>query len=201
MNGGLFTGTTHSLSLGQSLICCRDIHPGNVLVTTRIDQTMPDSGVSTPPVVLLSDLGESQFMSDHGFGRSAYGNARYWAPEVWSAHEYSPASDVYAMGRLIADVVAAYWKVALNGASTSRWFIPEAILMAIIDCANPFPQRRPTASEIHQSVVGIRNSSSHNDLKLLPIDIESFESIFQGGNERIRISSGQTPMSSIISSI
>lgn len=152
-------------------------------------------------MVLLSDLGESQFMSDHGFGRSAYGNARYWAPEIWSSHEYSPASDVYAMGRLIADVVAAYWEIASNGASILR-SIPEVILMAIIDCANPFPKRRPTASEIHQSIVGIRKSSPHNnDLKLLPIDIESFESIFRGGNELNRISSSQTQMSSIISSI
>jgi hypothetical protein len=124
--------------------------------------------------------------------RACYGDPRYWAPEIRSSYQHSTASDAYAMGRLVADIVAVNWQIAPNNGIVSK-LIPEVILQMIIDCQNPFPERCPSASEICQTL-DIQVSERRNDLRLVTIDTEVLQSsLFQSGNEPSGSSSGEIP--------
>ncbi|KAI9776085.1 MAG: hypothetical protein M1839_000598 [Geoglossum umbratile] len=172
----------------------RDIHPGNVLVTTRKARGMPDRGLPQKPIALIADLGESQLISYQYPGRASYGNREYWAPEIHSSHQYSTASDVYAMGCITANIVALNWRIASNGTVSN--LIPEVILRIIIDCLNPFPERRPSAAEVCQTLEDAQVSMECNGLQLVPIDmdIEALQSLFSwSGNEPSESSSGEIP--------
>ncbi|KAN0094154.1 kinase-like protein [Hyaloscypha variabilis] len=171
----------------------RDIHPGNVLVTSRKDRGMPNRELPREPIALISDLGEGQLINNQSLGRACYGDPRYWAPEIRNSNTYSKASDVYAMGRLVADIVAVNWQIASNNGVVSK-LIPQVLLEMIVNCQNPFPERRPSISEICQTLEDVRMSEKHNDLVLIPIDPEVLQSfISQSGNEPSGSSSSEIP--------
>jgi serine/threonine protein kinase len=155
---------------------------------------MPDRETPKQPIALISDLGESRLINNESLGRASYGNPRYWAPEIRRSHQYSTASDVYALGRLIADIAAITWQIASNNGTVSK-SIPEAILGLVIDCQNPLPERRPSASEICNTLEDIRMSGRPDDLRLVAIDTEILESLIsQSDNEPSGSSGGEIPL-------
>jgi len=170
-----------------------DLHPGNILVTTRPPRGMPDRGISQKPIALISDLGESQLTNDNSLGRTAYGDPRYWAPETRNSHQYSKASDVYALGRIVANIVEVNWQVASEKEIATK-LIPEAVLRMIIDFQDPRPERRPSASAICQTMDDARLSEGRNNLRLVPFDMMILDSLMpQSGNVPSSSSNSEIP--------
>jgi serine/threonine protein kinase len=156
---------------------------------------MPDREMPTSqPIALISDLGESRLNNNESLGRASYGNPRYQAPEIRRSHQYSTASDVYALGCLVADIAAVNWQIASNNGIISK-SIPEAILGLIIDCKDPLPERRPSAAGICNTLEGIGTSGGQDDLGLMTIEPEIFQFLFShSGNEPSGSSGGEIPL-------
>ncbi|HUW11235.1 MAG TPA: protein kinase, partial [Anaerolineae bacterium] len=74
----------------------RDIKPSNVLLD-------PDNGA------LLSDFGLSKMIESSGYSLTASGGVlgtpAYMAPEIWAEERPGPASDVYALGCVVYEMV------------------------------------------------------------------------------------------------
>jgi serine/threonine protein kinase len=64
------------------------------------------------PETLVSDLGEGIDLSNRKVKRQIYfGNVDFWAPEVKRFREYSPSSDMYALGCLFRCMIEKKWAI------------------------------------------------------------------------------------------
>ena len=69
--------------------------------------------------------------------------------------------------------------------------ILEVILRVIFDCLNPFPERRPSASEIDQTFEDIHMSGKRNESGLVTIETEFLASLLsQADSLPFRAASG-----------
>lgn len=129
------------------LISTRDIHPNNVLVTTR--PTPRDAFTSISIEILLVDLGEGLATDkEQSLGRKYYGNVEYWAPEVRKHHQYSFASDIYSAGRLMAEMVQVRWRIVLQKTGEMDQSVPIEIAQIIRMCMAEAPEARPNAEDL-----------------------------------------------------
>ncbi|KAL6821136.1 kinase-like domain-containing protein [Trichoderma sp. SZMC 28015] len=133
--------------LHRNNIIHRDIHPNNVLVTTR--PTPRDAFTSISIEILLVDLGEGLATDkEQSLGRKYYGNVEYWAPEVRKHHQYGFASDIYSAGRLMAEMVQARWRIVLQRMGEMDQSMPREIVQIIRMCMAEAPEARPNAEDL-----------------------------------------------------
>lgn len=124
----------------------RDIKPDNVFVDDNLYPKLADFGLS------------NEYPAE--FKRELEGTIRFLAPEIIDDYIYSPASDVYAFGILVYELVTK--KIAFEGLYWSQVYIyvgrgersdiPDQIdagyRKLITDCWSQNPNERPTFSEI-----------------------------------------------------
>lgn len=101
------------------------------------------------PGLKISDLGESA-LYDNLFMGGTYGYRNSWAPEVRRGRKYSIASDVYAMGCLIAKVVMKQWEVATSKTGMGTTVAPKIILDTMKACLRSRPEHRPSAEHVYR---------------------------------------------------
>ncbi|RIA85663.1 kinase-like domain-containing protein [Glomus cerebriforme] len=103
----LLTAITHRLEyIHNYKIIHRDIHGGNVLLDTMIDDITEDNKLN---VIFITDFGLSRpantpFSTPEG----TFGIMSYMAPELLIGQKHTFASDVYSLGILM-------WELAANG--------------------------------------------------------------------------------------
>lgn len=109
--------------------------------------------------LVITDLGEGCASdAEQSLGRKYYGNIEFWAPEIRRSHVYTFASDVYAVGILIADMVKERWKAVLTRTGTADRSVPSCILEIINWCIHPEPKNRPSADSLYRHVQDLHSS-------------------------------------------
>lgn len=99
------------------------------------------------------DLGEGLASdSKQSLGRKYYGNMEYWAPEIIKDHQYSFASDIYSVGRLIAEMVQVRWNIVLKQTRQADRSVPRDIAGVIDRCTARDPAARPSANDLLMDV-------------------------------------------------
>jgi serine/threonine protein kinase len=97
-----------------------------------------------------SDLGEAFTVSQvNGSQNLYYGNVHYWAPEVREHREYSPASDIYALGCLIKTMIEKKWEIDSNNGRGHR-SMPVCFLHIALRCLVTAPENRASAKSLSQ---------------------------------------------------
>lgn len=139
----------------------RDIHWNNILVGER-DTLSRDNTWTKTPTVLVSDLGEAQVVGTVSSYRTYYGNRDFWAPEVTAFHRYSPASDIFAIGRLLAEVVMLQWEKCAAKTGRENCTAPEWLVTIIRHLQCHDPDLRPRASSV---VAELEEFLNHDDWK------------------------------------
>lgn len=86
------------LYLHQHNIVHRDLKPGNILMDDFLCPKIADFGLSK---VQHSDSSFNTIDST----LAIKGTTLYMAPEIWTKIEYSPASDVYAFGFIVYEII------------------------------------------------------------------------------------------------
>jgi serine/threonine protein kinase len=137
------------------------------------------------PKLMISDLGEST-LSDEPFYSGTYGYQNAWAPEVRRGRHYSAASDVYAMGCLIAKIVKLQWDVAERKEGINIAKAPKVVVEVMRRCLIPDPEKRISADEAY----GMLESSLFDDedgvlVDINPVEVFSFDEGHPGGDEEI----------------
>jgi eukaryotic-like serine/threonine-protein kinase len=123
----------------------RDLKPANLLLRSHGD---------TPPDLLVGDFGIATWrtVSMTGIG-AAIGTPGYLAPEYLDGHQPSPATDVFAVGVLAAELLAGRRMVHYSNASPtmpSTWHdvlpvpaeVPRPLAAVLQRMADPDPTRR-----------------------------------------------------------
>lgn len=114
---------------------------GNVLIHTVPCPKDPFESSDTELVII--DLGQSQDMSNSAWITSNYyGDRNYWAPEVTLGHCYSEKSDVFAVGYLMAEILA----IRCGKANNEK--VPKVLWDLIATCLHKAPDRRLKAHEL-----------------------------------------------------
>jgi serine/threonine protein kinase len=150
----------HLCRLHEKEIIHKDFHIGNILYEPnhRIDDYL-----------IISDLGVCQPVSKKPCfimqTSDIYGVLPYMAPEVLIEHSYSKASNIYAFGGIIYEIVTGYppfhdrphdFQLALdicNGVHPDiPEHIPKSIANLLLRCWEPNPKKRITAIEIFSMI-------------------------------------------------
>jgi hypothetical protein len=111
-----------------------DIKPGNILFepAQQNDAANDAAAHSLPYVLVLSDYGQSVRLVDGATAASGRRGTPTWrAPEVFLHRRFSAASDVYAMGSTLVDVVSGRRPHAASGLqqhSIERSLTPERVV-------------------------------------------------------------------------
>ncbi|MCO8273191.1 serine/threonine protein kinase [Actinoplanes sp. TRM 88003] len=129
----------------------RDLKPDNILLATvdgRLDTRLTDFGVArilnTPSMTTPS---------------AVVGTPHYMSPEAFHGATASPATDVYALGVLLYELVSGrppyvsdsipdLMRQHLEGNPVRRTGLPDPVWDVITACMAHKPRRRPTAAEL-----------------------------------------------------
>jgi len=132
------------------------------------------------PVILIADLGEAKALDSISRPRH-YGNPRYWAPEVIKDRKYSKASDIYAFGYLVYEMLVEKWKKDEGPASDRQ--VPMPVFILMMACWKKIPEDRPTAQQIMDDFEDLERSwgeenSDELSRKMMPMDLDTLDMIF-----------------------
>ncbi|SNY65661.1 serine/threonine protein kinase [Paractinoplanes atraurantiacus] len=129
----------------------RDLKPDNILLDTG----------DGPPETRLTDFGVARILNTPSMTTpsSVFGTPHYMAPEAFRGSTASPATDVYAFGVLLYELVSGYppyrsdsipdlMRLHLEGAPERRPGIPDELWEVITACMEQKPRLRPTAAEL-----------------------------------------------------
>ncbi|MCX5192489.1 protein kinase [Streptomyces sp. NBC_00249] len=163
----LARGLTEALhGVHRAGVIHRDLTPGNVL----LDQTRP----------WLIDFGIARAADESGLTRGgAIGTLRYMAPERQLGHEATPASDVFALGAVLAYAGTghhAYGPSTVNSAPLLGSLEPHQRSL-VLACLDPTPHARPSLTDLLRRIDGRRSAAGPQDVTVpvgepwLPRDI------------------------------
>ncbi len=165
----------------------RDLKPDNVMVVGPLSASKdPLLGAGDPAVsIKLLDFGIAKVADPLAVHRTAtgavLGTPAYMAPEQFSAEPPTPATDVYALGELLFEMLTARPLFAdqglpmirekMNGVrsppSLPRTVVHERILRGLIfDCLQVEPRHRPTVEHIRETLSPLR--PAHTVSRLVP---------------------------------
>ncbi|RIA84043.1 kinase-like domain-containing protein [Glomus cerebriforme] len=151
----------HLCRLHEKEIIHKDFHIGNILCKNNVRINC---------FLIISDLGVYHPVNKGTcFLKSKiseiYGVLPYMAPEVLRDHSYSKASNIYAFGGIIYEIVTGYppfhdrphdLQLALDICNGARPIIPDHIPKSIVNlllrCWDPDPKKRITAIEIFSMI-------------------------------------------------
>jgi len=154
------------------MIILRDLHENNVLVVKV--ETYNDAETFDEPHLLVADLGESSLTEQSYLGGSiGYRNA--WAPEVKLARDYSAASDVYAMGCLVAKIISLQLdKAEENGVEHLK--APRVAIEVIKRCLDDNSETRISAEEAFRTLEdALMNDTDQELVEVNRSDLRSFK--------------------------
>ncbi|MEU8813380.1 protein kinase [Actinoplanes sp. NPDC048796] len=129
----------------------RDLKPDNILLDTG----------DGPPETRLTDFGVARILSTPSMTTpsSVFGTPHYMSPEAFRGATASPATDVYAFGVLLYELVSGHppyrsdsipelMRLHLEGNPERRPGIPDELWDVITACMEQKPRLRPTAAEL-----------------------------------------------------
>ncbi|KAH8745587.1 kinase-like domain-containing protein [Hyaloscypha finlandica] len=157
----------------------KDLHARNVLVARRFYSADPGTGVYEP-VILIADLGEGQILgSDISNPENHF-------------EEDGKARDIRALGQLIWRMVQTQWEESdknPNAESPAKHYLPQAVLLAILQCMREERDKQPTAEYIMDEFELLDrewddNGYSESFLNLLEMDSEIMEYLFSAVREK-----------------
>ncbi len=146
-----------------------DIKPSNVMVDEGGKYTLMDFGAGT------------EFDSDSGQSGYLIGTLLYMAPELFAKNKLSAASDIYALGVLLFNLVTGEYPVMAkdlsgikqlhesnNRVSINRFkpALPKQLLALIERMMLKEPQARPTAAEIKDELDWIISTPQRRNKRL-----------------------------------
>ncbi|MEV4348708.1 protein kinase [Actinoplanes sp. NPDC049596] len=129
----------------------RDLKPDNILLDTG----------DGPPETRLTDFGVARILNTPSMTTpsSVFGTPHYMSPEAFRGATASPATDVYAFGVLLYELVSGHppyrsdsipelMQLHLAGHPERRPGIPDELWDVITACMEQKPRLRPTAAEL-----------------------------------------------------
>ncbi|GAA0510508.1 hypothetical protein Ade02nite_46160 [Paractinoplanes deccanensis] len=129
----------------------RDLKPDNILLATG----------DGPPETRLTDFGVARILNTPSMTTpsSVFGTPHYMSPEAFHGATASPATDVYAFGVLLYELVSGHppyrsdsipelMRLHLAGNPERRAGIPDELWDVIMACMEQKPRLRPTAPEL-----------------------------------------------------
>jgi serine/threonine protein kinase len=129
----------------------RDLHKGNVLVVK--EELEPDADPEHPDPwesefhAVLADLGESGKIKDElTQDNRSYGYHLSRAPEVAWGGNCTPASDIFALGCLIVEILKT--KEQVDERLGNKFSVPGRLFHLALTCLNPLDDRRLTAKDV-----------------------------------------------------
>ena len=151
----------------------RDLKPANLLLR---------SSGAEPPHLLVADFGIATWrtVSMTGIG-AAIGTPGYLAPEYLDGHQPSPATDVFAVGVLAAELLTGRRLVHYSNASPSipsSWHdvlpvppdVPRPLAAVIQRMADPNPARRYTdCTQAREALLSAAPPGSRGDLTVVAV--------------------------------
>ncbi|KAF0693009.1 Aste57867_15958 [Aphanomyces stellatus] len=111
----------------------RDVKSRNVLLHSTLGAKLSDFGVASSE--------ESGAISS-----KAVGTLGYMAPEIMSQHRHSPAGDVFALGVVLKELDSHQLPTDHGVEFTAE--CPSWVRALVVQCADPEPERRPTAAQV-----------------------------------------------------
>lgn len=149
----------------------RDLKPANLLLRSH---------GAGPPHLLVGDFGIATWrtVSMTGIG-AAIGTPGYLAPEYLDGHQPSPATDLFAVGVLAAELLAGRRLVHYSNASPdmpSSWThtvplpesVPAPLAAVLVRMADPDPARRFTdCTQAREALLRAAPPSSRGDLTVV----------------------------------
>lgn len=179
------------------LTLASDLHPGNILLTTRKLTAMGDFTEETDLSVLLCDFGLSRKVTEaspDGFSNQRAAT-RYRAPEL-AVHNapYTTAVDVYAAGVFIFDVLAL---AALSSSEQGPVLVPRKLWELCEQCTAKNPSNRPEAIEAVFTLEHLHNDTY--DDKKQDFDLIDLREILHGHNAPICIAIEDDSLGSLAS--
>ncbi len=137
----------------------RDLKPGNVQLTPKRGAVVVDFGLSAategPPAGRPAVDSRSAYMKPSS---SSVGTPRYMAPEQWRSEPQGPATDIYAFGCILhemlsgryafdgenrAQVMRAHLEDPIPSARAKRPEVPQALDQLVARCLAKDPAQRP----------------------------------------------------------
>lgn len=116
---------------------CRDLHPGNILITKTENSEEDVKEGWSEYKTLLCDLGEGKLIGNQiSTGGNLYSPKRYRAPEVNEGKPYTMKSDIYSFGVIAGELL----KTAAEGKSP---MVPIKLLDVYERCTRENPDERP----------------------------------------------------------
>lgn len=142
----------------------RDLKPDNILLQTeagRLETRLTDFGVArilnTPSMTTPN---------------AVVGTPHYMSPEAFHSSSPSPATDVYALGVLLYELVTGrppydsdsipdLMRRHMEGGPERRPGIPDALWAAIMSCMELKPRLRPSAAELVADLSDVSRDTGH----------------------------------------
>ncbi|HET6530933.1 MAG TPA: serine/threonine-protein kinase, partial [Actinoplanes sp.] len=139
----------------------RDLKPDNILLQTENGRL----------AIRLTDFGIARVLTTPALTtpNAVVGTPHYMAPEAFHGATASPATDVYALGILLyemvcgrppydSDTVADLMRRHLEGGPERRPGIPDALWTVITSCLERKPRLRPSAAELVADLAALARS-------------------------------------------
>lgn len=190
LSGGSARGSGEVTGVGASIArCLARIHAeGLVHGDLKASAVLFDGPPEADARVRLGDAGlATRFAATDRFGPFAHATVGRLDPSVAAGHPFSPASDVFALGVLCAEMLLGGLPSSQSGAHTPaqparslprdlarlRETAPKGLLVAVREALAPSPESRPTAAELAVALVEaspgpLRHASTQSTLRSAP---------------------------------
>lgn len=130
--------------------------------------------------LIIIDFGESRTLDTIDESCESYGAVDYRAPEISLEKKWSMASDIYAIGRAMSEVLKIrYNKLKLEVGDElediGNMRVPKPLLDAIGSCLEEEPEKRPAAWELEDTMRNMTFTKSE-DSGVLILDLKTMGS-------------------------
>lgn len=150
----------------------RDIHLGNIMIREETYYASPT--VLSGDQLVIIDFGESRTLDTMDESCESYGAEDYRAPELGPRAHESKASDIYAIGCAMSEMLKIRYKLKLKVGDELKAVgdtpVPTPLLDAIGFCLREEPEDRPTAGQLEDMLRKVSFTESEES-GLLTVDL------------------------------
>jgi serine/threonine protein kinase len=173
-------GNLENIALGlvkihEANIIHRDFHSGNIFFNKqKQDFKIP----------LIGDLGISKSATESGDDIENYGVIPYMAPEIFQRQKYIKSSDIYSFGMIMWELMTGrrpFWdrnhdtELIIDICDGLRPPVvtnaPDGYIELMEECWHTDPDKRPTATDIHERIKKIYEKEDENKRNNSPTEI------------------------------